>query len=115
MPTSQNLSCQKYQKNIKLGLGITIISSFIKLTWEQHHQLAFVIIIRYVIHSCLQQIIHNYLQQIIKALGFLNVWSCDRLPYKKFPLHCLRYFPPDDNVDIKSEISDDNYTNTAAS
>ena len=63
--------CQNYQKNIELGLGITIscnadnskISPFIKLIWEQHHQLVFVTIVD------MESTAVYHLQQIKKALN----------------------------------------------
>ena len=46
--------------------------------WEQHHQLAFVTIVLYVIHNCLSFAANK------QGTEFLTVRSCHRLPYKNY-------------------------------
>ena len=59
------------------------IRCFVKLIWEQHHQSTFVPMVQYVIQNCLSFAADK------QDTEFLTVWSCHRLPYKKFQFNCL--------------------------
>ena len=52
---------------------------------DQDRQLTLVTIVQHVIQNCLLFAVNK------QGTEFLTVWSCHRLPYKKFQFHGLDY------------------------
>ena len=103
IPTKPKTLVSKITKEHRIGFGnshshvmlISKISPFIKLIWEQHHQLTFVTIVQYVIQNCLSFAANK------QGIEFLTIWSCHRLRYhiKSFNstvwITILQYKPPE--------------------